>query len=271
MNYNVLSNPFICSQLKHTYAKIILPFEEYVARVKLAGGQLPPDPRDLEHAADIFPALAEQPAVDKALGTKPMDIDSAVKEAIKPDTAASSSNVHTHSQKSSGQQLPGEVRLLVSGSGPLRFLLNSPVQVCEICTMDHDPDTIVLCDGCDRGYHLNCLTPPLTAVPTSQFFCDSCLFSNGADYGFDEGDDHSLYSFRRRADEFKREWIRNHPIPGLDSKARKHGDLSAVEEIAEQIQVEDHIEREFWRLVESPHETVEIEYGADVNVTADGG
>jgi len=30
------------------------------------------------------------------------------------------------------------------------------------------------------------------------------------------------------------------------------------------------VEREFWRLVQSPHETVEIEYGADVHSTTHG-
>lgn len=130
----------------------------------------------------------------------------------------------------------------------------------------------MLCDGCDRGYHLTCLTPPLLEVPTSQFFCDSCLLLNGADYGFEEGEDHSLYSFRRRADAFKRQWLRNHPMPESKGKQRATRDgMSAKEELAEQMLIEDHFEREFWRLVEAPNETVEVEYGADVNVTADGG
>ena len=30
------------------------------------------------------------------------------------------------------------------------------------------------------------------------------------------------------------------------------------------------LEHEFWRLVQSPHETVEIEYGADVHSTTHG-
>ena len=46
---------------------------------------------------------------------------------------------------------------------------------------------------------------------------------------------------------------------------------TAEDEMEQQIAIEDHFEREFWRLVESQHETVEIEYGADVNSTKDGG
>jgi hypothetical protein len=46
---------------------------------------------------------------------------------------------------------------------------------------------------------------------------------------------------------------------------------NAEDELDEQLAIEDHFEREFWRLVESQHETVEVEYGADVNSTKDGG
>ena len=33
---------------------------------------------------------------------------------------------------------------------------------------------------------------------------------------------------------------------------------------------ETDVEREFWRLVQSPNETVEVEYGADVHSTTHG-
>ena len=148
-------------------------------------------------------------------------------------------------------------------------------QSCEVCELDHDPDRIVLCEDCDRGYHLECLTPPLKQVPASQFYCNQCLLLNGADYGFEEGQDHSLYSFRRRADAFKRKWLQDHPLPERKGKGRAadgpdgaDGDQDDV--WGEQLAIEDHFEREFWRLVESPQETVEVEYGADVASTKDG-
>ncbi|KAH8922906.1 JmjC-domain-containing protein, partial [Atractiella rhizophila] len=123
-----------------------------------------------------------------------------------------------------------------------------PGELCEVCGTDDRPEAILLCDGCERGWHLDCLTPPLKSVPKSpSWLCDGCLRVIGGDYGFDEGQTHSLYSFKKRADRFRELWLARHPV-----KHTREGE------------VEDHLEREFWRLVESPSETVEVEYGADI-------
>lgn len=47
---------------------------------------------------------------------------------------------------------------------------------CEICgsTSSTVPSQMLLCDHCDRGYHLLCLDPPLTQVPESDWFCSQC-------------------------------------------------------------------------------------------------
>ena len=36
---------------------------------------------------------------------------------------------------------------------------------------------IVLCDGCDCGWHIRCLAPPLAAVPEGDWFCPTCIQS----------------------------------------------------------------------------------------------
>ena len=33
---------------------------------------------------------------------------------------------------------------------------------------------MLLCDGCDRGFHMSCLKPPLKKVPTGDWFCHDC-------------------------------------------------------------------------------------------------
>ena len=35
---------------------------------------------------------------------------------------------------------------------------------CEVCGACDREDTLLLCDGCDRGYHCECLNPPLHRV-----------------------------------------------------------------------------------------------------------
>ncbi|EZA62404.1 PHD and RING finger domain-containing protein [Ooceraea biroi] len=51
---------------------------------------------------------------------------------------------------------------------------------CEICNQSDREDRMLLCDGCDRGYHLECLTPPMTTVPIEEWFCPECVRQNQA-------------------------------------------------------------------------------------------
>ncbi|XP_055011501.1 PHD and RING finger domain-containing protein 1 isoform X2 [Boleophthalmus pectinirostris] len=45
---------------------------------------------------------------------------------------------------------------------------------CEVCGGSDREDRLLLCDGCDAGYHMECLTPPLDAVPVEEWFCPEC-------------------------------------------------------------------------------------------------
>ena len=42
---------------------------------------------------------------------------------------------------------------------------------CEICGRRGDGAKMVLCDGCQDGYHIWCMSPPLLAMPTTQWTC----------------------------------------------------------------------------------------------------
>nr|TKR91239.1 PHD finger family protein [Populus alba] len=45
---------------------------------------------------------------------------------------------------------------------------------CEKCRSGESPGELLLCDKCDKGFHLFCLRPILVAVPKGSWFCPSC-------------------------------------------------------------------------------------------------
>lgn len=47
-------------------------------------------------------------------------------------------------------------------------------QPCGHCKSWKDWGSMLMCDLCDRGYHMQCLKPPLLAVPPGEWFCPAC-------------------------------------------------------------------------------------------------
>jgi len=45
---------------------------------------------------------------------------------------------------------------------------------CEVCGSPRDAERMLLCDGCNKGFHLGCLSPPLAAIPESDWYCAAC-------------------------------------------------------------------------------------------------
>ncbi|GMH62876.1 hypothetical protein TrST_g12893 [Triparma strigata] len=46
--------------------------------------------------------------------------------------------------------------------------------VCQICDTAGDDDKILLCDKCDKGFHMYCLRPVMVNIPVGEWLCDSC-------------------------------------------------------------------------------------------------
>ena len=123
------------------------------------------------------------------------------------------------------------------------------------------------------GFHTFCLDPPLSTIPKGQWFCHVCLFGTGGDFGFDEGEEHSLSSFQARDAEFRLQWFKLHPpsLNGDGDHVRRYSPLDpAINRFGDVLVSETDVENEFWRLVQSQSETVEVEYGADVHYTTHG-
>ena len=45
---------------------------------------------------------------------------------------------------------------------------------CEVCHSGLDDVHMLICDGCDKLFHLFCLDPPLKQVPDGDWFCNEC-------------------------------------------------------------------------------------------------
>ena len=53
----------------------------------------------------------------------------------------------------------------------------APEAVCEVCSSptSTQPNPILLCDVCDSGWHIKCLSPPLDATPAGDWLCPRCV------------------------------------------------------------------------------------------------
>lgn len=49
------------------------------------------------------------------------------------------------------------------------YYKNTP---CQVCKLGNRADVLVLCDGCDQGWHTDCIG--LDEVPDGDFFCAAC-------------------------------------------------------------------------------------------------
>lgn len=148
--------------------------------------------------------------------------------------------------------------------------------MCTTCGGGEDEENMLLCDGkgCENAYHLYCLSIPISSIPVGDWFCDECLQAKreeddkkrriaagekieeeGDDddwheeFGFGEGKVFTLESFKKMADNFKRKWFRT-----------DNPDSIAVAQA----------EEEFWRIVNTCEEYVQVHYGSDLCTSAHG-
>lgn len=221
--------------LRQVYQKHLLAFEEYdreredsadasqgpLGHAGLAPSKRLSEPRDdAEEAADILNAI--------------MGLSSFPQEQAPPRKRAKSLGVEseTASQASDRIRVPDNI-----------FTLN-----CELCKGGHHEEKIILCDRCDRGCHLFCLSPPLEQVPEGEWLCPLCKAEDA--HGFIEGQQYNLDEFEKTAATFKKNFF------GGQAAAKK-ASLEAIE-------------AEFWKVVEEAEDPVEVLYGADIDTTITG-
>jgi [histone H3]-trimethyl-L-lysine4 demethylase len=163
-------------------------------------------------------------------------------ESVIPTVVGSNMALHAHIVK------PSRMGGLV-GSSPSK----KPGENCEVCGRGDNALSMLLCDGCDTGYHTFCLDPPLKAIPKFDWYCAQCLVGTN-EFGFEDGEEYSLGQFQTKANSFREDYI-----------ARKLRPDSLDKNVSE-----TEVESEFWRMVSNVQETVEVDYGADIHSTTHG-
>ncbi|KAG6335290.1 hypothetical protein ID866_3794 [Astraeus odoratus] len=282
--------PGLSTQIKNSYTRVILPYEHFCERVRnspalSASPTIKTEPHLKTHinvqTSNSFPSSIRCPTSPPSspltvssspLSEPPDDADYKERIRTRSETNGAKKGNRTTSQDQStstpkSRDTLGRATAALSVAQPEDDAKLTQEQSCEICQKKNHDEEMLLCDGCDCGFHMFCLDPPLTAIPKGQWFCHTCLFVTGGDFGFDEGQEHSLSSFQARDLEFRRRWWTAHPpvhkvAPDLNDPT--------VSYLGNTVVTEYDVENEFWRLVQSPNETVEIEYGADVHSTTHG-
>ena len=50
----------------------------------------------------------------------------------------------------------------------------NPNTTCEICSRADSESQMLICDGCDKGFHTFCLKPKVSAIPEGEWKCPTC-------------------------------------------------------------------------------------------------
>ncbi|CDH15710.1 related to Histone demethylase JHD2 [Zygosaccharomyces bailii ISA1307] len=116
---------------------------------------------------------------------------------------------------------------------------------CVVCGRNNKPTKMILCDSCDKPFHIFCLSPPLTSIPKGDWICNNCIIGNGY-YGFKE--ETRYYTL----DEFK----------NMCNNAQKK--LTTDPETGETFNIEQ-LEEKFWSFVNNMENSLTVKYGADVH------
>ncbi|KAJ2661771.1 hypothetical protein IWW48_002165 [Coemansia sp. RSA 1200] len=246
--------------LKSSYQKIVLPFELYVAK---HGGTLPSTSRcsSSDNPGDSSPGSPEETNVRRSKRQR-SSRNPHVDDSTQSPESVRVSSPYTEAAETTTPTTGG----ISATTGTTRSSKTTGIlpDHCEVCKSGEDDENMLICDGCDCGFHMYCLNPPLSSIPRNDWYCDACVLGTSADFGFEDGAEYSLQSFKEKCDEFKRKFFATY----YNDQSTASSEVQGL--VMEGRVPEDVVEREFWRLVASPYEDVEVEYGADLHSAQHG-
>ena len=130
---------------------------------------------------------------------------------------------------------------------------------------------IILCDKCDKGWHMFCLKPKMKKIPKGDWICPAC---ESARRGVDQVNtqEHTLGEFQRRAAEFERKWFvaKGLGSPGRGGGKEGSGGRKKKRGPSKDAKVSDADRvREFWSVVDNGEELATVICGVDPKVQID--
>ena len=122
--------------------------------------------------------------------------------------------------------------------------------ICAVCSGGSHDNQMLLCDGCDCGVHLFCLTRPLTSVPDGDWYCSDCQAQREHWFGFGTGGEYTLNEFKLYSEYYVHEYF---------VKRKNYDNVSNIKH--------NDIVNEYWNIVERADHTdpVTVKYGSDVD------
>ena len=52
--------------------------------------------------------------------------------------------------------------------------------LCQFCQKGDQAEQMLICDGCDAGYHMHCMRPILVSYPSGSWYCKDCCVAVGS-------------------------------------------------------------------------------------------
>ena len=161
--------------------------------------------------------------------------------------------------------------------------------ICQECFRADYPENMLLCDGCNYGYHVECLESPLRSIPSGDWFCTICMSEfDGLDYqtdllessktsktallsmrkslacfGYGEGEKYRLDDFRAMGELIKYKYFEKAKL-----KSNSHLSIDVAEKGDE---ADKALEFEYWRFVSDDSRNdpdlvdMSVSYGSDLD------
>ena len=135
----------------------------------IRGGSYRPKQRKFEVGDYVYLRRQAQDSIDAATSPRILRVTAVRSNGILELQGADQRRATEHCKNCAPCYLPD----LDGSMDPMRAPIRDTTS-CELCKRADGEDTMLLCDACNLGHHMECLNPPLTEIPPGSWFCPSC-------------------------------------------------------------------------------------------------